>query len=202
VVSATPTSVELVWQSSTSADLAFYELWRTDNSDPKPTGLGRTAEPTYRDADVVEGETYMYRVVAVDTSFNRSEPAEVSATAAPRLVEVTFTVSVPPATGAAADRDVHIAGTLSRLDGGLPDWNPGATTLERVDDTTWTITLRGAEGAQLEYKYTLGSWEHVEKDGACGEIDNRRLIVSVESADGQQVRDSVPSWRNVAPCGD
>ncbi|HVM30361.1 MAG TPA: alpha-amylase family glycosyl hydrolase [Candidatus Limnocylindrales bacterium] len=202
IVSATPTTIQLAWRAPAGEAIGLYEVSRSDSRDPKSTALARTAEPVYLDTDVVEGETYTYRVVAVDTSWNRSPAAEASATAAARVVEVTFTVSVPIASGAAVGRDVHIAGTLSRLDGDLPDWNPGGVALEQVSDTTWSITLRGSEGTQLEYKYTLGDWEHVEKDSACGEIDNRRLVVSFESDEGQQVSDSVPSWRNVAPCGD
>jgi hypothetical protein len=111
-------------------------------------------------------------------------------------------VSVPPPSDDDAGLIVHVAGTLSRLAGDLPDWNPSATQLEQVDESTWTITFQGSEGTQLEYKYTLGGWEHVEKDTACGEIDNRRLVLSFDGEDGQEVRDSVPRWRNVEPCGD
>ena len=61
---------------------------------------------------------------------------------------------------------MYIAGFLDRLDGGQPQWDPGGVVLTRVDATHWTITLTGKEGTQIEYKYTLGDWEHVEKDGA------------------------------------
>ena len=96
---------------------------------------------------------------------------------------------------------MHVAGTLSRLDGGLPDWDAGAVVLARQDATHWTITLSGLEGTQLEYKYTLGDFDHVEKDAACGEIANRQLTLSYGSSGTQAVNDVVPNWRNVAPCG-
>ena len=96
---------------------------------------------------------------------------------------------------------MYIAGFLDRLDGGHPQWNPGGVVLTRVDATHWTITFTGKETTQIEYKYTLGSWDFVEKDGACGEINNRQLTLSYGATGTQEVNDTVPNWRNVAPCG-
>jgi hypothetical protein len=124
----------------------------------------------------------------------------VTATAALRMVALTFTVSVP-ATTDGTGRSVYIAGTLNRLDGTLPEWNAGGVVLTRVDATHWTIRLNGREGTQLEYKYTLGDWDHVEKDASCGEIANRQLTLAYGSNGTQSVNDTVPNWRNVAPCG-
>ncbi len=70
-----------------------------------------------------------------------------------------------------------------------------------MDATHWTITLTGKEATQIEYKYALGSFDYVEKDGGCGEIANRLLTLSYGSNGVQQVNDTVPNWRNVAPCG-
>jgi hypothetical protein len=96
---------------------------------------------------------------------------------------------------------VHIAGFLDRLDGGYPQWDPGAVALTRVDATHWTITFTGKEGVQLEYKFTLGDWDHVEKDAACGEISNRMLTLAYGATGTQTVNDAILNWRNVAPCG-
>ena len=90
---------------------------------------------------------------------------------------LVFNVTVPAATDDTA-RSVYIAGFLDRLDGGLPQWNPGGVVLTRVDATHWTITLTGKETTQIEYKYALGSWDHVEKDNTCGEVANRQLTLS------------------------
>jgi hypothetical protein len=124
----------------------------------------------------------------------------VAATAELRTVTLVFTVTVP-ATTDAAGRDVVIAGTLQRLDGGLPEWDPSGVELTRVDATHWTVTLSGKESTQLAYKYTLGDWEHVEKDVACGEIGDRQLTLSYGTSGTQNVADTVDNWRNVAPCG-
>jgi hypothetical protein len=96
---------------------------------------------------------------------------------------------------------VYIAGTLNRLDGGLPEWNPAGVVLTRVDATHWRVTLTGREATQLEYKYVLGAWEYVEKDAACGEIANRQLTLSYGAGGTQAVNDVAENWRNVAPCG-
>jgi hypothetical protein len=73
--------------------------------------------------------------------------------------------------------------------------------LTRVDATTWTITFTGKETTQIEYKYTLGSWDFVEKDGSCSEIANRQLTLTYGATGVQNVNDTVLNWRNVAPCG-
>ena len=78
---------------------------------------------------------------------------------------------------------------------------PGRYSLTRVDPTHWTITFTGKESTALEYKYTLGDWEHVEKDGACGEISNRLLTLSYGANGTQIVNDVIPNFRNVLPCG-
>jgi hypothetical protein len=108
-----------------------------------------------------------------------------------------------PATTDATGKAVHIAGTLSRLDGSLPDWDSTAVEMTRVDATHWTITLTGKEGVQIEYKYTLGSQDFfdVEKGASCGEIANRQLTLSYGANGVQTVNDTVLNWRNVAPCG-
>jgi hypothetical protein len=73
--------------------------------------------------------------------------------------------------------------------------------LTRVDATHWTISFTGRESTQIEYKYTLGDWEQVEKDAACGEIPNRQLSLTWGTDGTQVVGDEVLNWRNVAPCG-
>ena len=202
VVTAGPGSIELGWDAvAGDPSLYGYEIARGTSAGGPFTTLALVTGAGYTDTNVEQDVTYYYVVRSVDTSFNRSpDSTPVSAAAALREVTVTFQVTVPAstdATGLAA----HIAGTLSRLDPPGPDWDPGATALTRVDATHWTITLHGLETTQLEYKYTLGDWDHVEKDAACGEIGNRALTLSYGSTGTQTVNDTVANWRNVAPCG-
>jgi hypothetical protein len=202
VVSASPAGIELAWDAVTGdASLYGYEVMRSDTAGGPYSMIARVTGTTYTDADVVEGATYYYVIRSVDLSFNRSDnSAEVHATAELRTITLVFNVTVP-ATTDATGRSVHIAGFLDRLDGGFPQWDPGATALTRTDATHWTITFTGKEGTQIEYKYTLGDWDHVEKDSSCGEIANRQLTLSYGSTGTQNVSDTVENWRNVAPCG-
>jgi glycosidase/fibronectin type 3 domain-containing protein len=203
VLSASPAGVQLEWNAVTGdPTLHGYEVRRSDAAGGPYTTLALVTTTSYTDATVVQGGTYHYVVRAVDTSFNRSPHSnEVAATAELRTVTLVFNLTVPAPVEDAVGRSVYVAGFLNRLDGNLPEWDPGGVVLTRVDDTHWTITFTGRESTQLEYKYTLGSWDFVEKDGACGEVPNRLLTLSYGSTGTQVVNDAVPNWRNVEPCG-
>jgi hypothetical protein len=202
VISSSPTGVELAWNAVTGDPTLYgYEVLRGDAAGGPYTVLALVTAAGYTDSNVTQGNQYFYVVRSVDGAFNRSgTSAEVSARADLRTLELVFNVTVP-ATTDATGRSVYIAGSLNRLDPPGPEWNPGGQVLTRVDATHWRVTLHGLEGTQLEYKYTLGDWEHVEKDNACGEIPNRQLTLAYGASGTQVVNDTVPNWRNVAPCG-
>ena len=203
VLTATSAGVELGWDALTGDSTLYgYEVLRAVMSGGPYQRLARVTETYYNDTSVVQDETYYYVVLALDTSFNRSGySGEVSAKAETRTVSVVFNVTVPTPVEDGVGRSVYIAGTLNRLDGGLPEWNPGGVVLTPVSDTLWTITLTGKEYTQIEYKYTLGSWDFVEKDNVCGEIGNRQLTLTYGASGTMTVNDTVPNWRNVDPCG-
>ena len=71
--------------------------------------------------------------------------------------------------------------------------------LTKVGDYEWAITLTGTCAVSLEFKYTLGSWDFVEKGATCEEIGNRVELVTYGT---QTVSNTVLNWRSVAPCGD
>jgi fibronectin type 3 domain-containing protein len=202
VVSASPDGIELAWDAVMGDPTLYgYEVLRSDADGGPYAPVALLTGTSYIDTSVVENETYYYVVRSVDLSFNRSGNSnQVTATAELRTVTLMFNVTVP-ATTDGTGRSVYIAGFLDRLDGGLPQWDPGGVVLTRTDATHWTIILTGREGVQIEYKYTLGDWDHVEKDGACGEIANRQLTLSYGTDGTQNVNDTVQNWRNVAPCG-
>ncbi|HLO27785.1 MAG TPA: hypothetical protein VK249_01540, partial [Anaerolineales bacterium] len=202
VLSASPAGVELAWDSvSGDPSLYGYEVLRSNSSGGPYSMLARVTNNSYTDTAVIEGTTYYYVVRSLDMSFNRSDnSSEVSAKAQLRTVNLVFNLTVPASTDGTG-LSVYIAGTLNRLDGGLPEWNPGGVVLTRVDATHWRIALSGNENTQIEYKYTLGDWDHVEKDASCAEINNRMLTLSYGSNGTQTVDDTVSNWRNVDPCG-
>ncbi len=203
VVTASPAGVELAWNADTGdSSLYGYEVRRKAAAEQEfRTIAWVTADTKYTDTTVAGGAAYAYVVRAVDTSFNRSgASAAVTATAELRTVTLVFNVTVPDSTDETG-KSVYIAGFLDRLEGGLPQWNPGGVVLKRKDATTWTITLTGKESTQIEYKYALGAWDFVEKDAACGEVANRQLTLSYGADGTQTIDDTVLNWRNVAPCG-
>jgi glycosidase/fibronectin type 3 domain-containing protein len=202
VASASPDGIELTWDAvAGDPSLYGYEVLRSDTAGGPYSIIAQLTGTSYTDLGVVQSATYYYVVRSLDNSFNRSgNSSEVAATAELRTVTLIFNVTVPASTDATG-RSVYIAGFLNRLDGGFPEWDPGAVVLTRVDATHWTITFTGKEGTQLEYKYALGSWDYVEKDSSCGEIGNRQLTLSYGSTGTQTVNDTVSNWRNVSPCG-
>jgi len=201
VVAASPAGVELAWDANLGDPTLYgYEVRRSDTSGGPYMTIALVTGESYVDTNVAAGASYYYVVRAVDLSFNRSgDSDQVQATAEFRTVTLTFNVTVPAWTPVGSS--VYIAGSLNRLDANLPEWNPGGVVLTQVDSTTWTITLSGGETTQIEYKYTLGSWDYVEKGAACDEIANRQLTLSYGSTGTQVVNDTVLNWRNVAPCG-
>jgi glycosidase len=192
VAAVTAASLSLEWEPVAAGDLFGYEVYRGTTAGGPYQRVGTTTEPTFTDDSVEQGSAYVYRVVAVDTSFNRSdESAEVAATMQEREVAVTFTVSVPPQTP--ADDTIYIAGDFQ-------GWDPAGMPMERVDETTWSITLPFVEGDPPQYKYTRGSWETVEKEDACGELANRTIAVTYGDGGTAKIADSVGKWRDIDNC--
>jgi hypothetical protein len=144
-------------------------------------------------SSVMSNSTYYYVIVACDTSFNKSTySTEVEATAQARPVQVNFSTTLPDTTPGAYE--VYIGGSFN-------GWNPAGTLMDR-SDLIATVSLTLDEGTQIQYKYTLGSWDHVEKGAACGEIENRTATV-LYGIDGMMtINDTVLNWRNIFPCGD
>lgn len=186
--------ISLKWDASPDADLGGYELYRKLSSDSSYALLATVpaGTTTYNDYSVVSGSSYDYYVLAFDTGYNRSGSSNVvTATAVPRNVAVTFNVTIPASTP--ASETAYIAGSIP----GLPAWNPGATPMTRTGATTFAITLSILEGSSLEYKYTRGAWERVEKqvDGNA-EVANRAVTVQWGTDGTQTVNDTVANWRD------
>ena len=82
--------------------------------------------------------------------------------------QVTFIIDSLPAYTPPADL-IYIAGNFN-------NWNPGDTAfvLSKNDDQKWFITSDPApEGTQIQFKFTRGSWETVEKGAQGEELVNR-----------------------------
>jgi glycosidase len=192
VTSVSDSAITLGWQPVAADDLYRYLVIRSDADGGTGVPVGAPTEPTFTDDSVAGGRSYVYEVVAQDTSFNSSDAARVTAAAETREVAVTFTVSVPETTP--PGDTVFIAGDFQ-------GWDPGATPMTRVDATHWTITLPFTEGTPPQYKYTRGSWDAVEKDAGCAEIENRTFNVTFGTEGEQGLGDTVAKWRDVDACG-
>jgi hypothetical protein len=73
----TSQAVELVWTASPEADLAGYNVYRREGSGPpRKVNQEIVRTPVFRDASVVEGRQYFYRVTALDLANNESAPSE------------------------------------------------------------------------------------------------------------------------------
>ena len=73
-------------------------------------------------------------------------------------------------------------------------------TISQTRCNDWTITFTGLETTPIEYKYALGSWDYVEKDGTCSEIGNRQLTLAYGTTGTQNVNDTVLNWRGTGTC--
>jgi len=69
-----PASIELAWGISPEADLAGYEVYRSERQDEMGQRLNEELlpAPTFRDMNVTPGGEYFYRVRAVDRAGNES----------------------------------------------------------------------------------------------------------------------------------
>lgn len=133
MISASPVGIVLSWNAVD--DAYAYEVRRIDGSGNELI-FARTTATTFTDTSVIQDATYTYAVRALDTSFNRSAfSSPVTATAALRTVTLVMNVTVPAPVEDAIGRSVYITGSLDRLDGGLPHWNPGGVVMTQVSAT-------------------------------------------------------------------
>jgi fibronectin type 3 domain-containing protein len=84
VALAEPTQIRLVWRASEAADVSGYVVssarrgsaWRSLTPEPLPT-------PEHIDTKVASGQTYSYRIVALDAAGNESDPSTPARTSVP-----------------------------------------------------------------------------------------------------------------------
>ncbi len=195
LVEASPSFIDIAWDPVPDADLYRYEVYRGDASGGPYAKIANVLAPVraYTDMDVISDTPYYYVVLAVDTSFNQSAYSdELEATAQARPVQVTFNATLPDTTP--EGDDIYVAGSLN-------GWNPAGTLMTRTGLFA-TVTLTRYEGDQIQYKYTRGSWDFVEKGAECEEIDNRTATIVYGTDGTMEIYDIVLNWRNTGTCGD
>ena len=77
-----------------------------------------------------------------------------------------------------ANASVFLAGSLP----GVGSWKADGVQLARADDGTYSGGLTLEAGQTLEYKFTLGSWDAVEKAADGGDLANRVSNVGTSAA--------------------
>jgi hypothetical protein len=93
--------------------------------------------------------------------------------------------------------EVHVAGTLDKIDLRYPNWVPGIPMehMEPGDPSRWRVGLEARDGTGIEYKYMAGppwDWSHVETLRNGDERENRTLVFR-SGAPPQE--DVVEAWR-------
>src|SRR5713101_5821716 len=69
--------IDLIWAPVTNADLAGYNVYRSDGNGPAvKLNSELVKSPSYRDSAVASGKTYTYSVSAVDVRGNESQRSE------------------------------------------------------------------------------------------------------------------------------
>ena len=114
-------------------------------------------------------------------------PVQVARPSAQATAGVTFRVTAPASTP--AGDTVFVAGDFQ-------GWNPRdpAYALTKQPDGRWTITLALPAGTPIQFKFTRGGWDRVEKGPNGEELSNRTL-----TPDGVSTYDfTVARWADIS----
>ena len=86
------------------------------------------------------------------------------------------------------DASIYIAGNFNT-------WNPSDDTYKFVKNSSGLpeLTLNLSVGTQIEFKFTLGSWDSVEKGASGEEISNRQYTI----ADNDTIYFTIENWASI-----
>lgn len=102
-------------------------------------------------------------------------------------VSVNFVLNVPKNTPDNAT--IYISGNHKVLG----NWNPGKVALKKIAAFQYQISFSFPKGTHLEFKFTRGNWDTVERDKDVKERSNRKLIVKK----GQSLNLQVLQWSDL-----
>ena len=137
------------------------------SSEDTKTGIGSTSPTSFSAGTTTPTTTTSSQ--ATTTSEREETTAPWQTPVGSKNITVTFVVSVPSYTP--EDDGVYIAGDFN-------GWNPGDERfrLKRLPDGRLAINLTFPYGTVINFKFTRGSWETVEKGPSGEEIPNRHFI--------------------------
>ncbi len=190
-------SISLAWDAVVAPNLYAYDLFRYGEGETAGDAVkvARILSPTtaHTDATVTTGRAYTYTVRALDRNFNASPSSNAaSATAEARVVELRFYVTVPGFTP--TGDTLYIAGNDEDAFGAV--WNASGQALTPLSATEWMYTSTVADGTELQYKYTRGSWETVENWGSLVGLANREMTANYGATGVVTITDTVHNWRD------
>ena len=193
------TEVALSWDASPEADIAGYRVLRDGLEVRFETGTSWT------DTDVVNGTTYTYVLVAVDTSDNDSDPSEpveatpespgpsapTDVTASPGDARATVRWTASPEADVVAYRVLFEDGTVA-VEVAAPATSATVTRLENGTTHTFTVVAVDSDddasdpSEPVEVTPVLGTVAvPVEGAGQSGGLaasaDGRRLVIGTRS---------------------
>ncbi len=119
------------------------------------------------------------------------EPESLVAQPLPRTSPVTFSLEVPSYT----DGEVFIGGDFPGTD--IPSWIPYIIVLQ-PENGLQTVTVDLPVGSIVQYLYTRGSWESIERPESCGETEPRSFTVADRP---MTLEDRVEKWHDLDGCG-
>jgi hypothetical protein len=151
-----------------------------------------TRKPTKEDTTSSAQHTQPQEKVEKNKAPSKVTQPKVSAD----IVTVNITLTVPKSTST-IKQPVYLCGNLHQIDSKQPDWDPKGQKMKKVDDQHWTLTLKAPEKTVIEYKYTLGDWDHVEKGEHDRDIPNRRVVFEKAGSSPLVVEDRVQEWFNL-----
>jgi alpha-glucosidase len=181
-------SLTVSWTAPSDPDVAEYRIYRgTSPGGEAATPLAIVSGSTlsYVDSTVGAGQTYYYIVKAYDSSLNASPASnEVSHKVEAKVVQVTFRVKVPGFTP--AGDTVYVTGQVGGVSPDPLCGYCGGTASTAMHETApgshiWEITLPIPDGAQIQYKYTRGTYDYVEEWGSIKGFTNRVAAVTPAS---------------------
>ncbi|MER2997971.1 alpha/beta hydrolase-fold protein [Pontibacter populi] len=98
-------------------------------------------------------------------------------------VQVTFELYAPALPDSST---VFIVGNQPQLG----NWNPAKVAMQHTGKHTWQLKLQFPEQTQLEYKYTLGSWDREGTDAKGFPLQNFSATVTQQTI----VKDTIEHW--------
>ncbi len=84
------------------------------------------------------------------------------------------------------DSSVFITGSIEPLG----NWNPGKVKMKYNGNHTWSLRITTDKPVSVEYKYTLGNWDHEAASASGTPLNN----FSADLKQGITIRDTINSW--------